>query len=975
MYFKKFLLLTAILTCFCLNLAKSNIQTLELQTKNGMQLVQIKENNNVYLPQESILMLGGNNNFEKRYTRNLSKIDKKGKRFVNISGNNNLDGTSDIEKICRDFLNANNNKLNINLNDLVLKRAEFTGNRWYVLFEQVYDGFSVKNAGVRFTIAKNGNIQTFKAVYFDDIVLQNTKPAISTLEAQKALSIGFDKPIETYSFEQLNNGKAVIVPYLLDGVYTYRLAYEYEITNINEFYTALVDINTGALLQRINNVNNSQIRGDVYGNNPNEPLQNEAIANVKVIVNGNIYTSDKKGNLDLPANSVGTAYSTKLDGKYAKMYTTKDLSKTGVVKEEYKYNGSVTDEGINMQGATENYDEVVRTLYYHTNKVHDYITSLDGSFNAYLTGFPCIVELLSGADRDKMSGVTFNAFSSGDKSISFYSANHNKVFVGRLPSVLYHEYGHSVNYVLYRDWGVNGRMISSTCNEATADITAAFMLDEPNIFKNVVAPGYENYLKSFNLIRTVDNNCKYPNFLIHESHNDGQILSGALWDLRKNIGLEEAEYFFHFARRETPDAYTVETAFANWFEALVKASDQGLGEFEYFDDILDAFNKHNIGFNLLAQTRFNHQQPNDNTTLSSTPITATIDEMYVPTQISEVYVNYYTNWDSEVKTILLNQDGNNFVGELPTPDKPTRYYYYFSMKNPYTEELINSREDYIVFVGYDKVYENNCETVANWVVEKENNTERGWANQVPKQIFISDPEAALRPAGDHTTGTGKCWTTGIEYVTNAYKTLHSTSTLVSPVIAINATYPVLSYYHYIFSSKSTSGSLKVELSYDGGATWTTAKEYSKISTFPKGWKWQRDYIHLDKYAGGNGYSNMKIRFVAFANSNNGFFTSLIDDIRIFNTSVEGGISVKDYNNNVIITPNPAIGDVSLNFDNLLVNPTIVIYDALGNIVYDIDMNGEFETCPLDVRRFGAGIYYLQVMSKDKVYNTTLNVIK
>ena len=82
MYFKKFLLLTAILTCFCLNLAKSNIQTLELQTKNGMQLVQIKENNNVYLPQESILMLGGNNNFEKRYTRNLSKIDKKVKDLL-----------------------------------------------------------------------------------------------------------------------------------------------------------------------------------------------------------------------------------------------------------------------------------------------------------------------------------------------------------------------------------------------------------------------------------------------------------------------------------------------------------------------------------------------------------------------------------------------------------------------------------------------------------------------------------------------------------------------------------------------------------------------------------------------------------------------------------------------------------------------------------------------------------------------------
>ena len=981
MYFKKFLLLAAIITCFYSNLAKSDIKILELQTKEGTQLVQVKEDNNVFLPQETILSLGGKDYLRERYIHNLSKIEKGDKRFINISDGNSLDNTTDIEKLCRNFIYNNRAKLNIDINNLVLRRAEFAGNRWYVFFDQVYNGILVKTAGVRFTIAKNGNIQTFKATYFDDITLNkaNLKYTISTLEAETAISIGLPRPNETYTFNKMNDGKMVIVPYLLNGAYTYRVAYEYEIENTTEFYTALVDANTGSLLQRINHTLEFVVKGDVYGANPKDALEEKNISNLKVNVNDVEYISDRKGNIDFSTNLVGANYSTKLEGKFAKMYTTDELNKSdGVIKKEYNFNGVIGDDGIYMQGKTSNFDEIVRTLYYHTNLAHDYIANLDGSFNNYLTKFPCIVELLKEEDIDKFgSKIIFNAFSSGDKSISFYSANHNKVFVGRHPSVLYHEYGHSVNYVLYRDWGENGRMISRTCNEALADITSAFILDESNIFKNCVADGYEQLLTTYNLVRNVDNNYKYPDFLIHECHYDSQILSGALWDLRKAIGLEDTEYFVHFARRETPDGFTLDAALSNWFEAIILASDQGLGEFEYFDDILNAFDKHNIGFNLLMQTRFEHKEPADNNNLVAVPVVASISNSYVPTQVSEVYLNYYTNWDSEVKSILLNNDGINFSGEFPAPEKPTRYYYYFTMKNPYSNELVASRENYILFVGYEKSYENLCEATSGWGVEEFDNTMRGWTNQAPKFVFVTEPEMILRPNGDHTTGAGKCWETGAEMISGGdYKTLQGTSILVSPIIAINATYPVLSYYYFLLNSKVSSGSLKVEISFDGGETWVTMKEYSKAVVFPKGWNWQRDYIHLDKFTGGtNLYNNMKIRFVAFGNANNGYFTALIDDIRIFNTSVPGSINVEEYNNSISIIPNPANSDILLDFNVQLSDPDISIFDALGNKIYNINMLGEFKVCPLDIRNFVQGIYFLKVISNGKTYTSTLNVVK
>lgn len=973
MRYINFLLITLLSFFSHIAIAETDMKIFELQTKDGIQKIQIQERNEVFLPQEIISISNADIKFNDKYTRSLSQVSKNNGRFVNIG---TVDENTNIETVCRNFLEKNYEQLSIDHNNLQLKKAEFAGNRWYVIFYQIHNGISVKSSSVRFTIAKNGNIQTFEATYFDDINLSADKPSVSTLECKQAAIIGLSSSEENYNFKRLNNDSPVIVPYLLNGKYSYRLAYEYEVTNMIEFYTALIDAKTGALLSRYNHTNEAFAKGDVY-NNPNAPLVNSPIGNATFSIAGKNYISNRNGSIDLPAGSANKQFTTNLSGKFAKMYTTDKLAKDGSTQiKPYSFTGTVNDDGINMIGKTDNFDEVVRTLYYHTNFIHDYITNIDGQFNAYLTEFPCIVELLPASSLEKITGITFNAFSSGDKSISFYAANHNIILIGRLPAVIYHEYGHSINYVMYSNWSKHGRMISTTCNEALADITAAFALDSPDIFANAVATGYEQYLSRYNLTRNLDNDYTYPEILIHECHHDSQVLSGALWDLRKAIGIEMAELIVHFARREAPDAFTLDAALANWFEAVVKAADGGMGEFLYFDEILQAFDRHKIGFNLLAKTRFEHKGTDDSEDLISLPIVAQLPELYMPKQVEEVFVNYYTNWDSEVQTIALTKNGDTYEGKLPKPDKVTRYYYYFTMKNPYNGELIRSPRNHIAFVGYKKLYENNCETIANWEVANENNTERGWINKEPTYAFVSSPEALLSPIVDHTTGQGKCWRTGYEVVNYAIKTLHSTSTLTSPTITFSGEYPVFSYYYYLLNTNTYSGSLKIEFSFDNGQTWVLAKEYSKQVHFPEAWTWKRDFIHIKKFAGENpNYSNMKVRFVAFGNSTSGYFTFFVDDIAIYNTDTPGSIDVDKLVNNITISPNPASYEAELKFNRELINPEINVIDALGNIIYSIKTDGNYSTFPLNVNNLESGVYFLQINSGKTTLQTNLTVIK
>ncbi len=107
--------------------------------------------------------------------------------------------------------------------------------------------------------------------------------------------------------------------------------------------------------------------------------------------------------------------------------------------------------------------------------------------------------------------------------------------------IVMHEYGHAVTYQIY---GAVGGYEFSAMNEAFSDYLAASITNEPLIADGAMMPSFgRDYL------RTVENTMVYPaDFKGTRFHEDGQMFSGALWDLRKKIGAQLADEMVHEAR-------------------------------------------------------------------------------------------------------------------------------------------------------------------------------------------------------------------------------------------------------------------------------------------------------------------------------------------------------------------------------------------------------------------------------------------
>ncbi|MFH2006957.1 MAG: MYXO-CTERM sorting domain-containing protein [bacterium] len=121
---------------------------------------------------------------------------------------------------------------------------------------------------------------------------------------------------------------------------------------------------------------------------------------------------------------------------------------------------------------------------------------------------------------------TCNAVSDGDQ-IYFFRANNQCENTGRISDVLYHEFGHSfhANSII---WGVGD--FDESLSEGLADYTSATYTGDPGMGRG--------FFYSSQPLRHIDpSNTEYvwPDDITGESHQNGLIVSGALWDLRKEL--------------------------------------------------------------------------------------------------------------------------------------------------------------------------------------------------------------------------------------------------------------------------------------------------------------------------------------------------------------------------------------------------------------------------------------------------------
>jgi hypothetical protein len=255
--------------------------------------------------------------------------------------------------------------------------------------------------------------------------------------------------------------------------------------------------------------------------------------------NGNVYSTDAEGMVDLPAMGEYTLRLTGLRGSIMQGNQTIPFSVPISIQD--------AKQAIDVQG-TEPYLNAFAALQ-----------EINRFARRHLRG-----DQASILDTDIQVGVGYapgacNAFySPGEKMIALFPAGSvnttNCADTALIHDVLHHEYGHALDDALGLKQDGYG-ILDGAFSEGIGDIVASYYNVNPRI-------GEGFYADNANPIRSVSNNLTYPEDLVGECHSDGQIIGGAFWDLRQALiarysadnGPQLAEQLF-FCHLQTTNAF------------------------------------------------------------------------------------------------------------------------------------------------------------------------------------------------------------------------------------------------------------------------------------------------------------------------------------------------------------------------------------------------------------------------------------
>ncbi len=1029
-------------------------RTLEQNTSDGIKLVNVSSNGEVFNVNEAFGMSGSKrlDEINTRYSRNSASIKENGR---NTRLGCNKINKCNVAAECKKFLQNNSQKLGIDPKNLRCYNVLASDRMFVVVFVQTINGYDILNSYVRMYVYPDGKIQTFSSMYYDDVyaslgdvklsdfnVLRpNGKEIIRTngnyyprgennmlilnddafllqkqpyfVDGQKVLdaaTLGLhdNNPDKSYTIKKWSS---MILPIFNGSGYTYKPVIELDIERYTgvELYKVYIDANNYELLQRKNLVWNVNVNVESrhYGSNVNAPLQVGPMRNLQIDIEGEgIKTTTNSGVLsNLPDNVIGKKFTTKLAGNYVVMKKRAWPAESGGV--DYSYQGTITSDGIKMHDSND-YDEVMRTIYNNVSAARNYYTMMDPSPNIgkQVIAYAQIIDNKS--DLESMN-KDFNAYASGDGSLTFLCANHKNVFMGKLDKVCHHEYGHSIVFAKFSEMGKTSGMFSGMANEANADITSAFITDNPRVFDGILKTGMEGMAMQLGLDRTCDNTHIFPTHVTGAIHYDSQVLSGAFWDFRKLApDFNTVKKAVHYAKEYVPDGYTSEEVFANWFDALVRANDRYRPEwiedpetgeiienpnhFEHnFKEVYNAFKKHRIGFNMLINNKFRHSNAPDQPDASkSIPISCEILDFAAPNYIDELYVNYYTNFNSELQSVLLKREnssnGSTYKGEIPQQDEGSRVFYYFTYKDPFNDGAIDViNRNYFFFTGYDSLHANDCNSANGWSIYNMPNTvTNGWSIKAPPIVYTynQSPWDHILYSPGYTAVGNRCFSTTATITTAGknptVQTIKDTSIIESPTFNFANDHVFLTYQKWVVcrtgDSISPSG-LAVEVSFDGGNTWKVAQQFRGRQK-PNNWEWQREYVNLTKFkTTGEDFSNLKVRFLCFANNASFGLNALIDDIALLGTNHPNKIADSPYINELYVNPNPVSNEATLTFPSAVLNPEISVLNTLGTEMLNAKLQGEYNFVTINTSDLPNGVYFLKVIADGKIYQTKLVIIR
>ena len=832
--------------------------------------------------------------------------------------------------------------------------------KWYVSFKQQYKGYDVLNSEAELRINDRAEVFAFRFNTWPDLQLQPLA-SLSAAEAGNAAVRGLSAANQE-GIVYAANPESIelnILPLVTSRSTEYRLVYSMKVSSNHpgHRFDVIVDANSGEVLRRVSrclHVKSSlAVTADVRTGLASEPTEVVPLQNLNIQIGNETLTTDVNGGFDFDIDSE-VATHIKLEGPYAR------------VEAHGRDNADIL--AILLPGddrtfvmKDENSHRFERNMFYHANVIHNWHKNTDPSSTAM--DLPVVIHLwyeggpFGGNDQEP------NAFSNGD-TIMFLGLSDQSMAMADGGSVLYHEYGHSINNLFAESLG--GTFNNATAQEGIADVVAAMIEDHPRVGLGVFVN------EPTRSIRDADNELRYPEDIEGESHHDGQILSGAFWDLRKLTDNETTTRLLHFARYGLPDDQQDGMMFGEWFLEVLTADDDD-GNLNngtpHCDEIIEAFKKHGIGPDLFLQTSFLHEPlPDTDDTKNNYTVQFNFSSLGLKGGGDQhAIVEYWTNRDPQrVSMEAFADDADGFAALIPAQRAGTMVNYSIYRVGAEGEEntLLSGRGAvdgvYSFLVGYKLIAVEDFENSPAWELSDNGDRSFGaqWEIADPDRIYLPDMnipvDLLVQPGDDHSEPGVQCLVTGAhmpQFDFTEAMVGGGTATATSPAYDLGQLeFPVVDCY-YFFSALSFGGGsgdethLRIDISEDR-SNWLTLAMVTDITT-----DWERALVEVPAEL--HGSRSVYLRFVV-STSTDGFgslASGMIDDLRILAVNQTIGTDVHEDATpglRVALAPNPATEHCAV---------TLELEQASTVAAEVIDLNGN-TVHRWTAARFGAGTHTL-----------------
>ncbi len=859
----------------------------------------------------------------------------------------------------------------------IVTRNINAGHAAYVDFKQVVHGHEVVFSNLSFRFTTDSRLQRVKMKNFGTPE-QDMQPVLSANDILNGNAMTAGMAGTSIDKKEIT-GDWVWFPIPKSSGYTIHPAWPFSMTGTghNEMpfeLTGYVDAITGELLYRSNSVNETfdvTVKANIHLATPVSPTTEVPVADMRVTIGGNNYITNDTGFVSVGTANAPVSVTYEVRGPWS-------VVRVGGNTPSFTANMATSPATYTLPIAdttTPQFRAV--SAFYHVNKIHDYMKGHWPTFTT-MDNNP----LNTNVD---ISGNTCNAFyNNGNYSINFYAPQTSCRAYSMVSDIVYHEYGHGISYRFYSGNGTTFR--NGAMGEANSDVWAMCINRD-----GVVGDGA--YYNGGNIRSYLGAPKVYPNDLIGQVHNDGEIIAGAWWDVAVNTGsIDTMAKLFTLTHYDLPNGPNG-TEGEVYHDVLISAlmnddDDANLGNgTPHFNDIIEAFARH--GIYLLSDATVEHKevahQPNNTAVTINAKLIlsnpAFFDKLYL------VYRDRYGagTWDSVAMT---NVTGNDYTGQIPGfPGGSIVDYYFkaqdvvavssFGLPKGYNPSVSISEltlpYQYGVGIGYRRYTQDFEGNIDGWQLgEPTDNASGGlWVHETP--IASYDDGEIIQPGTDNTTGSGKCLVTGNAASlapASANDVDNGTTTVLTPYFDLHFYEPIIEYYRWYSADRGSSANMRsdywtVELHPQNSVIWKRV-DYTRESDQ----NWRRRIFRVSEYFAG--VTTVQMRFVAedrvlsgLQQSGQNVVEAAIDDFIIYEGSP---LAINDKADvEARIYPNPADNMVNIEVPAGS-KGSITLYDITGKTISKLEVTERTHKYSVNTSSVPAGTYLVLVQTQYAVQN-------